>query len=297
MPPRAAPPPWGILAASGLAWGATLPLLKIAASAGYPAVTLLLWQNLLMAGLAAVIFLGARRPWPRIRGNEAAFLAVAVLGTALPGYFTFLTAGDLPVGVRAIIIAMVPICALPIALALGQERFAPRRLAGLLLGLAAIAVLVLPGTTGGATRPLVVLLAMMSPLSYALEANVLSRRPADLEPLGLLLGASLLSVVLTLPFALAGGAPIAPREFGPAERALLATSPMNLLAYVGYVWLAARAGSVYASQVGYVVTIAGVFWGAVLLGERPGPAIWASLGLMLLGISMVRPRRRLIKDA
>jgi drug/metabolite transporter (DMT)-like permease len=97
-------------------------------------------------------------------------------------------------------------------------------------------------------------------------------------------------VILTLPLAAATGALVAPRGFGPAEQALLAISPINLLAYVAYVWLAARAGAVFASQIGYVVTISGVFWGAMLLGERPGPVIWLSLGLMLAGISLVRPR-------
>lgn len=295
--PRPVSLPWAVLAASGLGWGLTMPLLKIAASAGYPALTLLLWQNLLMAGLAAALRLATRRPWPKLGGDWPAVLAVSVLGTVLPGYFTFLTAGELPVGVRAIILAMVPICALPIALLLGQERFALPRLAGLTLGLMAIALLVLPGATGGPVPPHMVLLAAVSPLSYALEANVLSRRSANLDPLGLLLGASILSVILTLPLAAATGALIAPRGFGLSEQALLATSPINLLAYVAYVWLAARTGAVFASQIGYVVTIAGVFWGALLLGEGLGPVVWLSLGLMFAGISLVRPRQGGIKDA
>lgn len=290
---RAAPPPWAVLVASGGAWGLTMPLLKLAASAGYPALSLLLWQNLLMAGLAALVFFATRRPWPRWSESGPAMLAIAVLGTVLPGYFTFLTAGELAVGARAIILAMVPICALPIALLLGEERFAGRRIGGLLLGLAAVALLVLPGAGGGPAPPMMVLLAMLGPVSYAVEANVLSRRPPDADPVGLLFGASVISVALTLPLAVATGAATAPRGLGTGEMALLATSPINLVAYVAYVWLAAGAGAVFASQIGYVVTISGVFWGMLLLGERPGPLVWLSLALMLTGIALVRPRKML----
>ncbi|WP_181164530.1 DMT family transporter [Amaricoccus solimangrovi] len=294
---RRAIPPVAILVAAGAGWGLTVPLLRVAAGAGHPPLALLLWQNLMMAGLAGLLLRLWRRPWPRLRGNAPALLAVSILGTVLPGYFTFLTAGELPASARAIIIAMVPIFALPIALGLGAERFEPRRLAGLLLGLGAIGLLVLPGATRGPLPPLYVLLATVAPLSYAVESNVLSARPADLEPLGLLFGASLLSAALTLPLAWAADALVAPAAFGPAEQALLAIVPINLAAYAAYVWLAARGGAVFAAQVGYVVTLAGVFWGMVLLGERPGPAIWLSLGLMMAGIALVRPRHEGVKDA
>ena len=283
-------PPVAVLLAAGTAWGLTLPLLRVAALGGAPALTLLLWQNLLMAGGAAALFALRGGRWPRLRGDGPAILAVALLGTVVPGYFTFLSVGHLPAGVRAVVIAMVPILALPVALLLGAERFELRRLAGLALGLGAIALLTLPGAAGAPVPPLYVLLAAIAPLSYALEANVLSARPAGLDPLGLLCGASLVSVAVSLPLAWAAGALALPGSFGAAEQALLVVAPLNLGAYLAYVWLARHAGAVFAAQIGYVVTIAGVFWGMVLLGERPGPGLWLALGLMLGGVALVRPR-------
>ena len=43
---------------------------------------------------------------------------------------------------------------------------------------------------------------------------------------------------------------------------------LNVLAYSGYVWLVAHAGSVFASQIAYLVTGFGVVWSMLLLGER-----------------------------
>ena len=50
------------------------------------------------------------------------------------------------------------------------------------------------------------------------------------------------------------------------------------------------AGPVFASQTAYVITLAGVFWGMALLGERHSVYVWAALALMLLGLALVRPR-------
>ena len=50
------------------------------------------------------------------------------------------------------------------------------------------------------------------------------------------------------------------------------------------------AGPVFASQSAYVITLAGVFWGIVLLGERHSLYVWAALALMLVGLALVRPR-------
>ena len=60
--------------------------------------------------------------------------------------------------------------------------------------------------------------------------------------------------------------------------------------YAGYVWLAARAGAVFATQVAYVVTGSGVLWAMLLLGERFSGWVWAALVVMLLGLFLVQPR-------
>ena len=79
-------------------------------------------------------------------------------------------------------------------------------------------------------------------------------------------------------------------SWGPAEQALLGSSLSHAAAYTGYIWLLGRAGPVFASQVAYVVTIAGVFLSAWLLAESYSVWIWAALGLMMVGLALVHPR-------
>ena len=281
----------GALAAIGAAWGLTLPLIRIAVSTGHQPLGLILWQKLIMLAMLAALLAAMRKPLPRFRGNLGLFAVVAVFGAVLPGYFTFLTADDLPAGVRAIIVALVPMFVLPMALALGFERPDPRRAAGVLLGAGAVVLIVLPGAGVTAAIGLApVLLALISPLSYAVEANYLAWRGAHgLHPFQVLFGASVVGIALTWPLAEATGQMVRPVAWGAAEWAMLAAGVLNALAYSGYVWLIGRAGSVFASQIAYLVTGFGVVWSKLLLGESYSALVWSAFAVMLAGIALVQP--------
>lgn len=282
-----------MLVATGAAWGLTLPLIRISVSTGHAPLGIVLWQKAIMAAVCLGLVLGRRRSLPPMRRHLVLFSGVAIFGAILPGYFSYLTAADLPAGVRALILAIVPMFVLPIALALGFERPDARRATGVVLGAVAIALIVLPGA--GVTPGIgvaVVALALISPLSYGVEANFLAWRGAEgLDPFQLLLGASLVGFAITLPLALAAGqtVPLA-GAWGPAEWAILGAGVLNALAYAGYVWLVGRAGSVFASQIAYLVTAFGVVWSKLLLGESYAALVWLAFGLMIAAIALVQPR-------
>jgi drug/metabolite transporter (DMT)-like permease len=233
------------LGAVGCGWGLTLPLTRIAVSTGHPPLGLLLWQQVVMAVFLGGLLLAMGRRPVVARRHLGLFAGVAVLGSVLPGYFTYLTAVDLPAGVRAIVIAIVPMFALPIALGLRLERPDGWRALGVVCGAAAIVLIALPeaGLPPAAGAGLI-LLALIAPLSYGLEANYLAWRGADgLHPFELLVGASAVGVALALPLAWRAGQFVdLGRGWGAAEWAFAAASALNALAYAGYVWLVGRAG-------------------------------------------------------
>jgi drug/metabolite transporter (DMT)-like permease len=254
-----------------------------------------LWQKAIMAAVCLKLLLAMGLAPPRPRGRLGLFAGVAVFGAILPGYFAYLTAADLPAGVRSLLIAVVPMFTLPIALAAGFERPEARRALGVLLGAAAVAMISLPGA--GLTPAIglgVILLALIAPLSYGIEANFLAWRGADgLHPFQLLFGASVLGAALTWPMAEAAGQMVdLARPWGPAEWAIVAASLLNAFAYAGYVWLIGRAGSVFASQIAYLVTGFGVLWSMLLLQERYSLWIWLAFLVMAAGVALVQPRAR-----
>jgi drug/metabolite transporter (DMT)-like permease len=108
-------------------------------------------------------------------------------------------------------------------------------------------------------------------------------------------GVSVVAVVITLPLMLVTGQGYVPWPMGRAELALVGSSALHGLLYATYVWLAARAGSVFAAQSSYLVTGAGIIWAMVLLGERPSATVWLAVVVMLAGVALVQPRERAAK--
>jgi drug/metabolite transporter (DMT)-like permease len=54
----------------------------------------------------------------------------------------------------------------------------------------------------------------------------------------------------------------------------------------------ANSGPLFASQVAFLVTISGVLWGMLIFGETHSSWVWLSLVLMLIGMSLVSPKRK-----
>jgi drug/metabolite transporter (DMT)-like permease len=77
---------------------------------------------------------------------------------------------------------------------------------------------------------------------------------------------------------------------GRAEWAFLLSATVNIATYAAYVWLAANAGAVFASQMSYIVTASGLIWASALLGETFSSFVWLALLLMLAGLFLVSPR-------
>ena len=279
----------------GAGWGITSPLSKIAVSTGHQPLGLVFWQMVIGAVLlGAIVFVRGGR-LALGRRQITLYLAIAFLGTILPNAASYRAAAHLPAGVMSIVIAMVPMFAFPIALALGQDRFSIARVVGLGLGLGGVALLVgpeasLPDRAMVAFIPL----ALIAPFFYGLEGNFVGKfGTAGLDPIEVLFGASVFGAVLSFPLALGFGHWLNPLGgFGAPESALVLSSIVHALVYSGYVWLVGRAGAVFAAQVSYLVTIFGVGWAMLILDEAYSGYIWGALGLMLLGMFLVQPRDR-----
>jgi drug/metabolite transporter (DMT)-like permease len=279
----------------GAAWGGTQPLAKIAVSEGYRHFGLIFWQVMLTGILLGVLTLLRRKPLPMTRPALRLYLVLALLGSVLPGIASFQAAVHLPSGVLSILLSSVAMFALPIALVLGLDRFHPLRFLGLLLGLAGVTLLVLPEEGLPAGTPAVwVGIALIASFFYALEGNVVAKWGTyGLDPVQALAGASLLGVLLSLPLALLSGQFIWPTApFGAPDKAIVASAVLHAGAYTGYVWLVGRAGAVFTAQVSYLVTLFGVTWAMLFLGEGYSRWFWTALGLMLLGLALVQPRPR-----
>ncbi|MGB3313399.1 MAG: DMT family transporter [Albidovulum sp.] len=277
----------------GTSWGLTTPLAKFIILGGYRHFGIIFWQ--LVIGF---LMLGG---WLMVRGRALPFhpaaliryAFIAVMGTILPNAAFFYAQEGLPAGLVAVFIALVPMFALPLALALGLERPEPVRFLGILAGLAGILMIVLPEASLPDKAALAfVPVALACAFFYALEATGLGKLgSAGLGPVELLTGASLLGLVPALALAVLTDSWITPAlPLTRADGALIATAVIHALAYAGYVWVVGQGGAIFAAQVSYLITGTGVLWSMLILGERYSLWVWGALGVVFLGLFLVQPR-------
>lgn len=282
-----------VLVAMGAGWGLSVPLGKLAVSTGYRPFGLVFWEAVIVA-----IFLGAvcAIRGRRIVLSRAAllrYLMVAALGTVISGYAYYASAMRLPAGVLSILLSTVPMFAFPMALILGNDRFSVLRLFGLCFGLGGVVLLIGPESSlPDPAMAVFIPLALVAPVCYACEGNFVARwGTAGLDPLQLVAGASLVAAAVMLPVAWTAGQWVSPLPpYGVADAALVLSSLTHAVVYSVYVWLVGRAGSVFTTQVSYLVTGFGVIWSIVLLGEVYSGYIWGALALMMTGMFLVQPR-------
>lgn len=284
----------GVLLVLGAGWGITQPLAKIAVSEGYQPFGLIFWQQAIGVVALGALRLAQKKPLSIPRRLWWFVLLIALTGTLVPNTFSYKATIHLPAGIVSVLISLVPIFAFPIALGLRVDRFSGMRLLGLVVGGAGVVLLVRPESLPDPAMVFWVPIAMIAPLCYAFEGNIVSKWGTHgLGPGQLLFGASLLGAMLALPLALATGQFIDPRtEWNAPEFAMVLSSLVHVAVYTGYVWLVGRTGSVFAAQVAYVVTGAGVLWSMLILSERYSGWVWLAMGLILAGMALVQPRRK-----
>ncbi len=285
--------PLVVLIGAGAGWGLAQPLTKIAVSTGHQPFGLLAWQMAIVATLMGVTCLATGRRLPRNRRALGVYAMIALMGVVLPGSVTYTVAPHLPAGVLALLLSLVPMFAFPVALLLGVDRFGMARLAGLVLGLAGVGLVALPGTS--LPDPAMVAwipMALIPALLYAFEGSFVARfGTAGMDAIQVMAGASILATVLSLVLAtILGHGLTPPWPPGPPEAALALAAVVNGTVYASYVWLVGRAGSVFAAQVSYLVTGFGVVWSMLILGERYSGWVWAAFVFLLAGLALVRPR-------
>jgi drug/metabolite transporter (DMT)-like permease len=220
-------------------------------------------------------------------------LGSGLIGFALPNLIGFLALRHVPAGLFALVIPAAPLLTFLLSAALGLERASWRRFGGVVVALAGTLLAVSPGAAlpeGGSLGWALACLAV--PTCYACS-NVFAVkfRPAGADPLALACGTA---SGATLWFALAAllpsepWGPLSPARVPDVTDALAASQGvLTAVAYAIYFRLLTRHGGVFASQVGYVLVVTGLGWGALVFAEIPGWLVVPATVLIFAGLALV----------
>ncbi len=168
-----------------------------------------------------------------------------------------------------------------------------RRFAGLGLGFAAVAaVLVIDEPGGDPVAPIWFAAALGLPFLLAVHTLIMSWRPRDLDAFATVGIMMALSAALLAPVAHATGGMFLPdMRVGQLEIIIIVLGVASGVAIAMALDLVATAGAVFASQIAYSQTLAGIAWGMVLLGERLPGIAWTALALVVVGFWLVQPKQ------
>jgi drug/metabolite transporter (DMT)-like permease len=295
IPPRA----WAELLLLATIWGGSFISNRLALNE-VPVLTTVAFR---VAGACLLLWVYVRLrrlPVPRSFRIWLAFLAMGLLNNALP--FTLITWGQLtiPSGLAAIVNASTAIFGVLVAaLAFRDERLTARRLTGVLLGFAGVAVAIgLHALTTLNLTSLPQLALVAAAISYALAAafarRVLGGLPPQVAAAGMLTGSSLLMLPTALwidgPPVLTHGAQV----WGAlGYLAILSTAG----AYLLYYRVLGMAGAGNLSLVTLLTAPVAIVMGALILNEALPLRAYAGFALIALGLLIIDGRLLPRKDS
>jgi len=286
--------PWLILIATGTVWGLSFSLTKLATNTGAEVLGIAFWQTLL-SGVFLLIYALIRNGSLGIRRHHfGLILVIALSGVLLPGIIFYSASRYVQPGILSIADTLVPMLTYGMALLIRLEKVSYIKLSGLLAGAIGILLLVLPESSLPNERAVFwVLMSCFGAASYAFENLIIDRyHPEDLGPIRISVGMNLVAALILLPLAIYFEHLFIPHfPPGQLEWSILGIAMISAVAYSSFVFLIVSAGPVFASQVGYMVTLSGVFWGIIIFDDRYSASVWLALMVMLVGLTLVRPRR------
>jgi drug/metabolite transporter (DMT)-like permease len=185
-------------------------------------------------------------------------------------------------GLAAILQAAAPIFSAVIATRFGNDRVTGARLAGVLIGLAGVALLVGSPGAGGFVAAFAVVLAA---LAYACGASFGSHMTAGTQPLVVGAVSTTAATVMTAPLGLARLPQSLPGWKECASVVVLGVVGTGV-AYILLFALLRSAGASRTILITYLIPAVALLYGALLLGEPLRVVSLAGLALILAGVGL-----------
>jgi drug/metabolite transporter (DMT)-like permease len=278
---------WLLFAAMGLIWGIPYLLIKVAVGGLHP-VTLVFLRTALGSLLLVPLALKRDELRPLLRYWKL-LLVYTFVEVAIPWFLLSDAERRLSSSMTGLLVAAVPLIGAVLAwLTAGQDRPAPRRLAGLVVGFVGVAALV--GLSVSARDLGAVGEVGLVALGYATGPLIISRGLARAPSVGVVAASLLITAVLYAPLGLTQ----LPARF-PIQ-VLLAVAVLGIvctaLAFLIFFALIAEAGPVRATVITYVNPAVALALGVIVLHEPLTLGAAVGFALILTGSVLSTQRAR-----
>jgi drug/metabolite transporter (DMT)-like permease/DNA polymerase III epsilon subunit-like protein len=278
-----------------IVWGSTYLVIRIGVR-DLPPALFASSRFLIAGGIALTLAAIARRRFPATAGEWATQAAVGSLLLFVANGLVVWSEQWVPSGFAALIVATVPLFVAAIDSLLPRgDRLGPVGWTGLFIGLAGVALLVVPGLSGGhgvQIEPKGVLALLVASLSWSSGSVLAKRRPVNCD---FFVAAGIQGLTGGLLLAAVGLATGEAARFHLTERAVVSILYLavlgSLLGYSAYVYLLRAVPPAKAATYAYVNPVVAVVLGAIVLSEPLNLQVGLAAAVILGGVAMVQASR------
>jgi drug/metabolite transporter (DMT)-like permease len=266
-------------------WGAAFIFVRVAAPVLGPAWTPEI--RVLLGGLALLAWFGLAGIERGLWRHWRAYLVVGSVNIALPFALFSFAAMHAPASLLSIVNSISPVFGLAWSAAFRDERITARKAAGMLLGIAGVALVARPG--GAPADPHLdwaIAAVLGACCAYGVTGVLVKRFARDVSPRSMAAGNQIAAALVLLPLL-----PLLPALGTPSPLVIANLLALGLLAsgvaFLLYYRLMADIGMTRALTVTYLIPPFGVLWGWLFLGETLPAAALAGGALILAGTLLV----------
>jgi len=236
-----------------------------------------------MAGLAVALAMGIRLPWHA--AARRTYLA-AGLGMFLAMLSVYWASQYIPSGWISVMFGMAPIATgIMASIWLDEQALIPTRVAGMLLGVAGLASMMLGAQTLGKTAPLGIAGMVFSVTAYSASAVAIKRIGADIPALATTIGGLAVTVLLLLAVYCLTGEPL-PRSV--PVRAALSIAYLGIigsvLGFALYYYVLRHVEATRVALITLVTPVIALLLGHGLNGEPLQAETWIGTTAILSGL-------------
>jgi drug/metabolite transporter (DMT)-like permease len=276
---------WILFLALGVLWGMPYLLIRIAV-AHYDPLMVAGTRTLIGALLLLPVALHRKSLGPAFRQWKW-LIAFTLVEITIPWVLLGHAEKSLNSSTAGLLIAAVPLIAAVIITRLGHERLEPRRLFGLCLGFAGVALLV--GLDIDLSNFGAVAATMLTAVGYAIGPIIIDRKLKDVPALGVITASLILATLMYAPFA-----PVLwPTHFDAnAAGAVVGLGVLcTAAAFMVFFALIAEVGPARATVITYINPAVAIILGALVLKEPLTIGMAIGFPLVILGAILGTTRR------
>ena len=263
-----------------LFWGGSFLFLRLLVLEGLEPLQIVSLRMLFAAVFIAPFFLNKLKKYS-FQDHGFPILLIGLLNTALPFTLFAYASVNLGAGSLSVLQATVPILTALILFSLYRDEFSYMKLLGVLIGFSGLFLLAGPS---GELDLFSSILCVIASLSYAISGVYLANTPAKINNSFIGMGSLIIGAILLSPFLI---------NFAEANLSISSTSWLYIailgvintsLAYVIFIKLIKRIGSLNASFVTYLVPVSSISLGILILDETFTLDMVVGSALIFLGV-------------